>query len=131
MLAMAGRPRGGRGGGHDGTWPGGKRATGKEPVAMAFLYAKPSIGAAGVDPEDPRVIVEDIPEIKVVSIGLRGSYDKATFDRGATQLETWLKEHPEWKAAGDLRTLGYNSPFVPGLMKYSEAQIPIEPTVGE
>jgi hypothetical protein len=42
----------------------------------------------------------------------------------------WLKEHPEWKAAGDLRTLAYNSPFVPGLVKYSEAQIPIEPTAG-
>ena len=105
-----------------------QQAAGKEPVAMAFLYAKPSIGAAGADPEDPRVVVEDIPEIKVVSIGLRGSYDKSTFDRGATRLEAWLKEHPEWKAAGDLRTLAYNSPFVPGLVKYSEAQIPIEPT---
>ena len=105
-----------------------QQAAGKEPIAMAFLYAKPSIGAAGADPEDQRVVVEDIPEIKVVSIGLRGGYDKATFDRGATRLEAWLKEHPEWKAAGDLRTLAYNSPFVPGLMKYSEAQIPIEPT---
>ena len=108
-----------------------QQAAGKEPVAMAFLYAKPSIGAAGADPEDQRVVVEDIPEIKVVSIGLRGSYDKSTFDRGATRLEAWLKEHPEWKAAGDLRTLAYNSPFVPGLVKYSEAQIPIEPTVGK
>lgn len=105
-----------------------QQAAGKEPVAMAFLYAKPSIGAAGIDPEDQRVVVEDIPEIKVVSIGLRGGYDKSTFDRGATRLEAWLKEHPEWKAAGDLRTLAYNSPFVPGFTKYSEAQIPIEPT---
>jgi hypothetical protein len=105
-----------------------QQAAGKEPVAMAFLYAKPSIGAAGIDPEDQRVVVEDIPEIKVVSIGLRGGYDRSTFDRGATRLEAWLKEHPEWKAAGDLRTLAYNSPFVPGFAKYSEAQIPIEPT---
>jgi hypothetical protein len=104
-----------------------QEARGKEPVAMAFLYATPSIGTAGADPEDPRVVVEDVPEIKVVSIGLRGSYEKATFDRGAKRLETWLTEHPEWKAAGDLRTLAYNSPFVPGFAKYSEVQLPIEP----
>jgi hypothetical protein len=103
-------------------------AVGKEPVAMAFLYGKPSIGAAGADPEDPRVVVEDIPEINVVSIGLRGGYEKATFDRGAKALQSWLAIHPEWKATGDLRTLAYNSPFVPGLAKYSEVQIPIEPT---
>ena len=104
-------------------------AIGKEPAAMAFVYAKPSIGAAGADPEDPRVVVEDIPEIKVVSIGLRGGYDKATFDRGAKQLQSWLTAHPEWRAAGSLRALAYNSPFVPGFAKYSEVQMPIEPTV--
>jgi hypothetical protein len=101
-------------------------AVGKEPAAMAFMYAKPSIGAAGADPEDPRVIVEDIPEIKVVSIGLRGGYDKATFDRGAKLLEAWLTTHPEWRSAGGLRALAYNSPFVPGFAKYSEVQLPIE-----
>ena len=30
--------------------------------------------------------------------------------------------------AGDLRAFACNSPFVPGLAKYSEVQIPIEPT---
>jgi hypothetical protein len=106
-------------------------AVGKEPAAMAFLYGKPSIGAAGADPKDPRVVVEDIPEIKVVSIGLRGGYEKATFDRGATALRAWLAIHPEWKATGDLRALAYNSPFVPGLAKYSEVQIPIESTAAQ
>ncbi len=102
-------------------------AAGKDPVAMAFLYSKPSLGAAGADPDDTRVVVEDIPALTVVSIGLRGSYEKSTLDRGAKRLEAWLKEHPEWKAAGDLRTLAYNSPFVPGFAKYSETQLPIEP----
>ena len=106
-------------------------AVGKEPVAMAFLYGRPSIGAAGADPEDPRVVVEDIPEIKVVSIGLRGNYEKATFDRGAKVLQSWLAIHPEWRAVGDLRSLAYNSPFVPGLAKYSEVQIPIEATAAQ
>ena len=98
---------------------------GKEPAAMAFLYARPSLGAAGADPEDPRVVVEDVPDVTVVSIGLRGGYEPSTFERGAKALQAWLAIHPEWKAAGDLRTLAYNSPFVPGFAKYSEAQIPI------
>ena len=102
-------------------------AVGREPEAMAFLYGKPTIGAAGVDPKDPQVVVEDVPEVKVVSIGLRGGYDKATFDRGAKRLAAWLAEHPEWEAAGGLRSLAYNSPFVPNIAKYSETQIPIRP----
>ena len=102
-------------------------AVGKEPEAMAFLYGKPTIGAVGADPEDAQVVIEDVPEIKVVSIGLRGGYEKATFDRGAKRLVAWLAEHPECRAAGGLRTLAYNSPFVPNLAKYSEVQIPIVP----
>jgi hypothetical protein len=102
-------------------------AVGREPEAMAFLYGKPTIGAAGVDPKDPQVVVEDVPEVKVVSIGLRGGYDKATFDRGAKRLAAWLAEHPKWQAAGGLRSLAYNSPFVPNIAKYSEVQMPIVP----
>jgi len=103
-------------------------AVGREPEAMAFLYGKAGIGAAGADPKDPQVVVEDVPEVKVVSIGLRGGYDKETFDRGAKRLAAWLAEHPEWQAAGGVRTLAYNSPFVPNVAKYSETQIPIRPS---
>ena len=100
-------------------------AVGREPEAMAFLYGKATIGAAGADPKDPQIVVEDVPEVKVVSIGLRGGYDKETFDRGAKRLAAWLAEHPEWQVAGGLRTLAYNSPFVPNIAKYSEVQLPV------
>ena len=106
-------------------------AVGREPEAMAFLYGKATIGAAGNDPKDPQVVVEDVPEVKVVSIGLRGGYDKETFDRGAKRLAAWLAEHPEWEAAGGLRSLAYNSPFVPNIAKYSETQLPIRPATPE
>ena len=104
---------------------GGKPAG--EPNAMAFLYREPTLGEAGADPEDGSVLVEDIPAVKVVSIGLRGSYGKKTFLRGYEKLTAWLTAHPEWQAAGSPRTLGYNSPMVPGFMKFSEVQIPITP----
>jgi len=121
------------------SWPAAQRAAedaaagpaatavGREPGAMAFLYGRPTIGAVGADPADPRVVVEDVPEVKVVSIGLRGGYDKETFDRGAKRLAAWLAEHPEWEAAGGLRSLAYNSPFVPNIAKYSEVQLPLAP----
>jgi hypothetical protein len=102
---------------------GEKPAT--DPDAMAFLYAASTIGTPGADAEDPSVVVEDVPEITVVSIGLRGGYDAATFRRGHEKLEAWLAEHPEWKPAGSPRTLGYNSPFVPNFLKVSEIQIPV------
>ena len=119
------------------SWGGAKKvaeAGGKpagEPNAMAFLYREPTLGAAGADPEDASVLVEDIPEVKVVSIGLRGSYGKKTFLRGYDKLTAWLAEHPEWQAAGSPRTLGYNSPMVPSFMKFSEVQIPIAPAAGK
>jgi effector-binding domain-containing protein len=102
-----------------------------EPHAMAFLYREPTLGDAGADPEDGTVMVEDVPELKVVSIGLRGSYGKKTFLQGYEKLTAWLADHPEWQAAGSPRTLGYNSPMVPGFMKFSEVQIPVTPAAAE
>jgi SOUL heme-binding protein len=97
----------------------------KNPESMAFLYAAPTIGQAGGDPKDPRVVVDDIQPIKVVSIALRGSYDASTFERGFKQLQMWLADHPEWVTEGGPRTMAYNSPFVPGFAKVSEVQIAI------
>jgi hypothetical protein len=97
----------------------------RQPTAMAFLYGAATAGRVGADPQDPRVVVEDVPPLTVASVGLRGSYDAATLDRGLKQLNQWLAAHPEWRPSGDPRTLGYNSPFVPGFFKYSEVQQPV------
>jgi len=99
--------------------------------AMAFFYATSDIGTAGPDPADPAVVVEDVPDITVVSVGLRGGYSKETTERGVKVLREWLAAHPEWQAAGPPRTLGYNSPFVPNFMKYGEIQIPVGPAPRE
>jgi hypothetical protein len=102
-----------------------KQSAMQGPESMAFLYGKPTLGAAGADPADPVVVVEDVPETVVVSVGLRGSYDEATMNRGLERLRAWLGEHPEWTVAGAPRSLAYNSPFVPGFAKFSEVQIPV------
>ena len=97
------------------------------PESMAFLYAEPELGKAGPDPGDEAVVVEDVPEVTVVSIGLRGGYGEKTFKKGAGPLDAWLAEHPEWEPAGPPRMLAYNSPFVPDFLKYAEIQRPIRP----
>ena len=97
----------------------------KNPESMAFLYRSGEIGAPGADPQDGRVMVEDIPEIKVVSLGLRGAYGRETADKGLEKLRAWLAAHPEWQPAGAPRTLAYNSPLVPNFLKYAEIQLPI------
>jgi hypothetical protein len=93
--------------------------------SMAFLYGSATTGTPGPDPADANVVVEDVPETTVVSLGVRGSYREERFAEFTAKLEAWLGEHPEWVAAGPPRTLAYNSPFVPGILKYAEVQIPI------
>ncbi|MFM7206441.1 MAG: heme-binding protein [Planctomycetaceae bacterium] len=96
-------------------------------ASMAFLYGSAQTGVPGPDPADPNVLVEDVAETTVVSLGVRGSYREDRFVDFADRLRAWLAEHPEWVAAGPPRTLAYNSPFVPGVLKYAEVQIPIAP----
>jgi len=93
--------------------------------AMAFLYASPEIGAAGPDPADADVVVEDVPALTVASVGIRGGYGPGTFTAGEKRVRDWLGGHPEWQAAGPPRAMAYNSPFVPGMLKYAEVQIPV------
>lgn len=100
-------------------------ATPERAESMAFLYARPNIGAAGADPADPGVVVEDVPEITVVSVGVRGTYGAVTVRKGMATLEAWLASHPEWSAAGPPRMLAYNSPFVPWFLKFAEVQVPL------
>jgi len=95
--------------------------------SMAFLYGDATIGEVGPDPADPSVVVEDVPELTVVSLGVRGSYREERFADFVENLRAWLKAHPEWVAAGPPRTLAYNSPFVPGPLKYAEVQLPVAP----
>jgi len=94
-------------------------------ASMAFLYGSADVGTPGPDPTDPNVVVEDVPEVTVVSLGVRGSYSEDRFAEFAGKLEAWLVEHPQWVAAGPPRMLAYNSPFVPGMLKYAEVQVPI------
>lgn len=100
----------------------GMRAT-----TMAFLYEGPKQGTAGnagaVD------VIDAEPEL-VVSMGLRGSDRRGRVDAAHARLLEWIAARPELEVAGDMRTMGYNSPMVRGSRRTFEVQVPVRPTVG-
>jgi hypothetical protein len=99
---------------------------GDEPQAMSFLYRTTDVGETGEAEDGVRVI--DVPAQTVASVGVRGRYRHWRFECGVDRLNTWLADDgTQWVAAGEPRYLGYNSPFIPGILRYGEVQIPIEP----
>jgi hypothetical protein len=90
---------------------------------MGFLYANTDVGTTG---QDGAVETVDIPAMSVVAIGVRGDYTKERFEKHRVRLAQWLVENrEEWVKAGEPRYFAFNSPFVPGMMKYGEVQIPV------
>lgn len=74
---------------------------------------------------DGKINVQELQPITVVSIGMRGAYNKKLYEEGLQKITQWMSEHPEWKAEGEPYTVYWNSPFVPGFFKTSEVHQPI------
>lgn len=91
-------------------------------ASMAFLYGSRELGAVG---KDGKVEVVDMPPVTVLTIGSRGYDRPSRVAELLARLEAWLDDHPEWQVAGPVRTMGYNSPSVPGERRYFEVQIPV------
>ena len=100
---------------------------GDRPASMAFLYRQPDQGGTGVDDADQRVSVLDAPGRLTASLGVRGRYNADNFAHAVDELNAWLDANTDqWRAVGGPRYLGYNSPFVPGFLRYGEVQVPVE-----
>jgi hypothetical protein len=100
---------------------------GRSRTAMRFLYAQPTLGQTGAAGHGVRVADEE--GRTVVSVGLRGEVDEATRAETVARLREWIKSDVRYRSAGAPRQLSYNSPMVPRDRRYSEIQIPIEPTI--
>ena len=95
---------------------------------MAFLYRSTEQGRLG---EQGRVEVVDVPAAAALSMGCRGDTNYRTVAKLRMELDAWLTKNPQWKAAGDLRVMGYNSPMVPWNKRYFEIELPIEKVAKE
>jgi hypothetical protein len=89
---------------------------------MSFLYRTTDLGPTG---EDGRIKVVDLPELTVVSIGMRGGYGMGTVNAGLEKLREWFASQDQWEPAGNPRGLNYNGPQVPMRNKWSEVQVPV------
>lgn len=97
---------------------------GSRKVGMSFLYRNTGQGTLGGD----KVKVQDVGAMTAVSLGLRGRASEDRVAEAKGRLEAWLASHEkEYRAAGPIRTLVYNSPFLPEKRQFFEVQIPVEP----
>lgn len=92
-------------------------------IDMAFLYGAPDWGNLGDAGQG--VIVEDIPAMSTVAIGLTGDFDPNT-STYIEALESWLAQNaPDYERDGKIRVMGYNSPFVWKSQRFFEIEIPV------
>ncbi len=89
---------------------------------MAFLYGSPYMGKLGRVGE---VEVVDVEPGWVLSIGCRGSVNRASLDAARSRLMAWVEGQAELEVAGEFRSLEYNSPLVTDSRRFFELQIPM------
>lgn len=106
----------------------GLTATGRgkpDSWTMSFLYRSQDLGAAGFDPKDGRILIEDIAPVTVVAIGMRGNYKLSRIKNGVSELRGWLSQQSEWEEVGETRVLFYNGPEARSGDKWLEVQLPV------
>jgi hypothetical protein len=92
--------------------------------SMAFLYQETSLGKVG---PQGNVAVLDTTECTVVSVGMRGSPGSENIESARRWLLEKIKNSPEaYEIAGELKVMGYNSPFMPEKLRYYEVQLPLK-----
>jgi hypothetical protein len=91
--------------------------------SMAFLYGSLSLGETG---SDGSVRVVDVEPQTVLSIGVRGDRTRQKLLDARQRLTEWINANSAaYQPAGQMRVMGYNSPFVPRDRRYFEVQIPV------
>ena len=92
--------------------------------SMAFLYQETTLGKVG---PQGNIAVLDTKECMVASIGMRGSPSSENIESAKRWLIEKIKNTPEaYEIAGELKVMGYNSPFMPEKLRYYEVQLPLK-----
>ncbi len=92
--------------------------------SMAFLYKETSLGKTGTQDS---IQVLDTSESLVVCVGMQGSPNSKAIETATKWLNEKLKSKPgEYEIVGELKVMGYNSPFMPDKLKYYEVMLPIK-----
>ena len=89
---------------------------------VSFLYRDKDVHPQNVA---QGIRVEEHPAMTVVSIGVQGAYNFASYQQNLERLREWLRQHPKYVVSGPPRRFFYDSPFIPDALKRSEVQIPV------
>jgi hypothetical protein len=92
--------------------------------SMAFLYQDTTLGKVG---PQGNVAVFDTTECMVASIGMRGSPSSENIESAKRWLIEKIKTTPQaYEIEGQLKVMGYNSPFMPEKLRYYEVQLQLK-----
>lgn len=92
--------------------------------SMAFLYKETTLGKTGAQ---GNVAILDTTESTVASIGMIGSPNSESMESARRWLVEKIKNAPEaYEITGELRVMGYNSPFIPEKLRYYEVQLTLK-----
>ena len=91
--------------------------------SMGFVYENLNVGSVGAA---GGAEVHDRPSANVLSTGLRGGYSAKSYANGLARLQNYLEEQEHLQSTGEPVYMGYNSPLVPGFLKYAELQIEVK-----
>lgn len=92
--------------------------------SMAFLYQQTTLGKTG---SQGNVAVLDTTESLVASIGMIGSPSTTALDSAKRWLLEKIKASSQpYEVVGELRVMGYNSPFMPEKLRYYEVQLALK-----
>jgi hypothetical protein len=69
------------------------------------------------------VIIE--PEVKVLSMGVRGGYTEQNFEKARDELLAHLDANKGWTKDGEAYAIFWNGPIVPAFMKKFEVHVPV------
>ena len=72
------------------------------------------------------VEVKTIEPLKVLAIGVRGSYSMKRFMENREKLVQWLDKDKKYELAGEAYAVYWDGPFVLGFFKRSEVHVPIK-----
>jgi hypothetical protein len=94
-----------------------------EPGRMRFFVGGKDANKSR--PTTDSVTVKELEPMRVLAIGIRGSYDEENFLRNRERLLQWIDEQTTYKRAGEPYAVYWDGPYVPWFLKRSEIHLPI------
>lgn len=76
-------------------------------------------------PNDPRVILTEVPGRTMAAIRFSGRWTDENFQEHADELKAWIASQG-FKISGEPIVARYNAPFVPSFFRRNEILIPVE-----